>query len=325
MRQFTDGAEIGDVLFWSVISGNVTNVATAPRSGNRHYSIANATGTRNITAVAEGYDRRGIYMTSIAVAHQLIRWTKAGTILGSVRMNSTTAKLEIYTGTGTLVATSANSLLATTHYLLETHIKISDAVGAIDVRIDGVDFVSFAGDTQPGGDTTFDALIGYTTGTLYLDDLAFNDTTGGVDNSWCGDGKVVMLPPSAAGDTTQWTPSAGSNWQNVDEVPPTADTDYNSANVSGYVDLYNTTTFTIPANHVIKRVYAEARTREETAAGDVLQFGVKTNSVAYWSASQQQLTSYGRYVGDEYRTNPNTSVAWTQGELDALQVGVKMP
>ena len=324
-RQFTDGAEIGDVLFWSVIAGSVTNITTTPRSGVRTYSVSNATGTRNITAVAEGYDRRGIFMTSIGTVHTLFRWTKAGTVLGGVRLNATTAKLEIYTGTATLVATSANSLLANTWYLLETHVKIDDSVGLIEVRIDGIDFVSFSGDTKPGADTTFDAVVATTGITFYLDDLAFNDTTGGVDDSWCGDGKIVMLPPSSAGDTTQWTPSAGSNWQNADDVPPDGDTTYNSENTSGDVDLYNTMTFTIPANHVVKSVYTEARTREETAAGDSLQYGLKTNGVEYWDAGQAQLTSYQRYVGTRHRVNPQTLVTWIQGELDGLQVGVKIP
>jgi hypothetical protein len=102
-------------------------------------------------------------------------------------------------------------------------------------------------------------------------------------------------------------------------------TTYNSDNLSGDVDLYGTTTFTIPANHVVKRVYTEARTREETAAGDSLQFGLKTNGVEYWSANRQQSTAYARYVGSDYLVNPQTGIAWTQGELDALQVGVKNP
>src|SRR3990172_2140176 len=139
-RIFTDGAEIGDVLFWDVIAGNVTNVVTSPRSGNRCYSVSNATATRNIVATAEGYDRRGINPSGVTSPHQFVRWTKAGVILGSVRLNSITAKLEIYTGTATLVATSANSLLPNTWYLLETHVKIDDSVGLIEERIDGIDF-----------------------------------------------------------------------------------------------------------------------------------------------------------------------------------------
>jgi hypothetical protein len=321
-RIFTDGAEMGDLLFWSYV-GNLTNITTNPRSGARHYQISNGSGYRNIPAVAEGYDRRGVFVTANNVAHQFFRWRKGTTELGSIRLSAATARVEIYTGTA-LVATSTVSLNPNTHYLIETHVKLDNS-GLIEVKLDGAVIVSFSGDTTPGADTTFDNLFALTTGVMYLDDLAFNDTSGSVDNSWCGDGKIVMLPPSSAGDTTQWTPNtAVANYTTVDEVPPNT-TDYNYDNTSGHADLYNTTTFTIPANNVVKRVYTEARALEETAAADTLQLGLKTNSTEYWSSNITQLTSYTRQVGTEYLVNPYTGSPWTQSEIDALQVGVKVP
>jgi hypothetical protein len=319
-RIFTEGAEMGDILFWT--SGAVTNLTTAPRSGNRHFSVSgNNTGTKNITAIAEGYDRRGIYFTSAAVPHQFVRWTKAGTILGSVRLNPSNSKLEIYTSTGTLVATSTNALLINTWYLLETHINIGNSSGSIDARIDGANFVSSWGDTQPGADTTFDQLVATSTDTMYLDDLALNDTAGGADNSWCGDGKIVMLRPTAVGDVTQLTPTSGSNWQCVDEVPPNT-TDYVSSATAGQYDLYNCGTTTIAAGDVVKRVQVEARILEESATGDSIKLGVKTESTEYWETGQVVTTAYARYVGNDLTVNPLTNVAWTQTELDDLQIGV---
>jgi hypothetical protein len=324
-RVFTDGAEMGDLLFWSVTSGTVTNITTSPRSGTRHYSLSNSNVTKNIVAVAEGWFRAGISFAAV-MAHTFVRWSKGATVLGSVRLNATTSRLEIWISTGTLVATSVASLSTSTYYLIEVHIRLDNS-GAIDVRVDGADFVSFAGDTTPGADTTFDNLYLVSPGVVYLDDLAFNDASGSADNSWCGDGKIVMLSPNGNGDLSQLMGSdlnSVDNYLLVDEVPPNSDTDYVASATTNQADLYAMTTTTIPTKAVVKRVFVEARAREEVASGDSIKLGIKTNSVEYWSGSIVQSTSYTRSVGPDYLVNPQTGSAWTQGEIDALQAGVKI-
>ena len=59
--------------------------------------------------------------------------------------------------------------------------------------------------------------------------------------------------------------------------------------------------------------------REETAAGDSIKVGLKTNSVEYAGSAQAVTSSYARYAGTNYATNPQTLAAWTQAEIDALQ------
>lgn len=63
------------------------------------------------------------------------------------------------------------------------------------------------------------------------------------NNDFLGDVHVEALYPTAAGrtqttDNTPWTPSAGANWQNVDDHPPDEDVTYNSAEAAGQRDTY---------------------------------------------------------------------------------------
>src|SRR3972149_1954638 len=325
-RIFTDGAEFQDFLFFSTTVGSPVIDTAVFRSGAASYRVPSGSGAasqlqKNITALADGYGRIGFRSSNTAIAASIMRWFKGTTDLGSIRYNAT-GRIELYTSTGTLVATSTNSLTLDTWYNLEWRVNIHDTTGVLEVKVDGTVWVTFSGDTKPGADTTFDTLIFRAGGTggpnNYYDDLAFNDTTGGVDDGYPGDGKGGILGPNAAGDVTQLTPSAGSNYQNVDEIPPDSDTTYNSSSTATQYDLYNLTTFTIAGNTVL-RVWAECRAREETAAGDSIKVGLKTNSVEYAGSAQEVTSSYARYAGTNYATNPQTLAAWTQAEIDALQ------
>lgn len=324
-RIFTNGAEVGDLLFFDV-PGTATNVTTAPRSGSRHYSTASGSNIqKNITALAESYWRVPFQVPSGTPNGAIFVWRSGSTTLGSIRINSATHKLEIYTSTGTLAATGTTAIQLATWYSLEVHIKIVDgATGAIDVRLDGTSEVAYSGDTQPGSDTTIDNVQYTATGAAcYFDDLAMNDTAGSVDNSWCGDGKCYYATGTSAGDVTQLTPSAGSNWQCIDEVPPNT-SDYVSSAVAGNYDLYNCGTITLATGEIVRRVQVEARCLEESALGDSVKLGVKTVSTEYFDSGHVVTTAYARYVGNDLTLNPNTGAAWTQTQIDALQVGVKV-
>ena len=324
-RIFTDGAEFQDLLFFDATSGALIIETTIVRSGSACYKLTKNTpwyGQKNITAVSDGYGRIGFQDDNLGSGtHRFLTILSGTTELASIRTR-TDSRLDLYIGTGTLAATSTDSLVTDTWYNIEWRYKIADAGGVFEVLVDGTVFVTFTGDTKPGAATTYDTLRYVTsnsgTGNLYFDDLCFNDTAGGVDDGYPGDGKVVILTPNAAGDVTQLTPSAGANWQNVDEIPHDTDATYNSSATAAQYDQYNLTTFDITGNTVL-RVWAECRAREETAAGDSIKIGLETNAVEYPGSAQAVTASYARYVGTNYATNPQTLAAWTQAEIDALQ------
>jgi hypothetical protein len=93
-----------------------------------------------------------------------------------------------------LLASSSNTFAFDVWQCIEIHIKI-DASGILELKEDGVQTVSYYGDTSfltainkiwfQGG--------GYVGGSLYVDDIVIADTTGDYNNTWLGMNKEVLL------------------------------------------------------------------------------------------------------------------------------------
>lgn len=333
-RIFTAGAESGDTLFWDILVNTISTVTSPARIGGRAFSIfgniSAASVQKNFTGVTELYLRFAYYFLTTTPPNEF-QWRNSTTVLGSIRYNATSQCLDIYTSTGTLQVSGTKILNINTWYVIELHVKIHDSTGVIEFKVDGVLQPSFAGDTKPGAATTVDNLIfqktGATSTTIYLDDLALNDTAGGADNSWCGDGHLYALTPNADGDSSQLLGSDGNSVNNyllVDEIPSNSDTDYVESATATQKDLYGLTDLpALPSGSTVSRVLVESRAREIVASGDSIYLGVKQGSTEGWSSAIPVGASYARQTG-EFLVNPATGIAWTESEINSMQAGVKI-
>ncbi len=152
------------------------------------------------------------------------------------------------------------------------------------------------------------------------DDIYVLDGTGAINNDFLGPRRVDSIRPNAAGVDSDWTPDAGTNYERVNEVELDEDASYVETGVSGDQDLYgydNTVNLTeITAIQVV----AEAKV---TSGSMELQLVTK-------SGATESTHSCGTIVSTDYITcsgvgelNPDTSLPWTPGEIDAAQFGVK--
>jgi hypothetical protein len=129
---------------------------------------------------------------------------------------------------------------------------------------------------------------------LYFDDFAYNDATGSDQNSWPGDGKVVLLLPiSDNARDTLWTGGAGGTtnlWDAVNNTPPVGTaTETNTTQIehaggaAGTTDRYdaNMTTYAtagIGASDTINLVLFVEADGEDIATGSkLLNFEVLSN------------------------------------------------
>lgn len=334
-RILSDGAEMGDLLLYaSTISlSNVTSATVPPRSGNRCYRCTSAgTGVSPTIDIPGGglsefYIRIAVRVPALIGGNEsLVQFRHGSTVLAQVQKDVAMARFT-YVCNGTTVKGGVPFEVDKWH-LLELHYKVANIGGVFEARIDGVPDGTISGDTQPGADTTVDNFcMAVFNSTLYWDDIALNDITGGVDDSWCGDGHIIMISPNGNGDSSMLAGSDGNSVNNyllVNEVPPTGDATYVESLTPNDIDLYAMGNITLSPGDSITRAWIEYRVRETAAAGDAVAMGIKSGVTTDWSGNQAVTTNYVRYVSKDYPTDPDTASAWDEAGINALQAGIKV-
>ena len=232
---------------------------------------------------------------------------------------------------GTVLASSAAGAVALNSWqFMEVYGKVADSGGRVTVRMNGITIIDFTGDTKNGGTSTNIDMICFgdanlnigTRTTMLIDDLYVCDNTGSAPhNTFLGDVRVHTTSPSAAGNSTQFTPSTGANYAAVDEIPYSA-TDYVSAVPSGTKDTYQmadlsvtpTTIFGVQTNLIAKKTDAGAANIRPV---------IRSGGVDYAGASRT-LLSNDRTFSEVNAQNPNTSASWTAGGINAVEVGMEI-
>ena len=137
-----------------------------------------------------------------------------------------------------------------------------------------------------------------------------------------------IFRPEAAGDETaimEQYPITGEHWDKVDEETSDGDSTYVSSNSTGWQeDLYNvndhsTQTAAGTINYV--RVYMVCKSTTDNITQTSAYVHIKTNGVTDNATEETMTTSYATY-SYQWDNNPQTSLAWTWDEIDALQIGI---
>lgn len=227
---------------------------------------------------------------------------------------------------GAILATGTFVLAVNTWYWLWGYVKIHDTTGIVRLKVNNVtDIATTTGldtrqDAAAGGDTA-DRIYCCRENNYVMDDIYVQDATGTTNNGDdidIGEVTIPYLVPNLAGDTTAWTPSAGSNFQTVDEAPPNDDTDYVAAGTSGNIDLYNLTD--ISGANAVKGVVVRTRAKKDTAGTKGFRQLLKSGGTVSNGPDIAPGTGYTTY-GRALRKNPVTSADFTLAEITALQVG----
>lgn len=209
----------------------------------------------------------------------------------------------------------------------------------VEGRLDGYTFGSGVGSV---GGSTF--TLGVNTeglnnssADIFFDDVAVNDNSGGFQNSYPGEGKVIVFRPNAAGDSNGFltqiggTAGASNNFTRVNEVTPDDATSYNGSAVLSAEDLFNVDASAIQGGETIKVVSVGVRMADLVGVDATAAFkleiekaasGTKTQSSALIPNSTSWLTN-----GASPRNYPITTYLdpdgnpWTQTTLDSMQIG----
>ena len=259
--------------------------------------------------------------------HILIGLQDGGTFQCELRVN-TIAQLTI-TRNGTVLATSSNTIAVDVWYYAELQVVIDNSPnGQATAKINGVTWASVVnGDIQATANAYANALQlnGGTTATYltYYDDLYVCDDAGTYNKDFLGDIRVEALMPDGAGATTDWDPSAGANYECVDEIPPDSDTTYVSTATATEVDTYEFDDVT-PTTGTVLAVVTYMFARKDDEGARVINSVVRPVATDYASGASHSIGDSYAYYPDIYEENEEVTGVWTIATVNASEFGIKL-
>lgn len=293
--------------------------------------------TKNVVNTVTGICGSAFSFSNSSAAQRFMWFMDAGTIqIALDRLADGTIKVyrvnagQGSVGTGTLLGSSASGVLATanTFYYVETKVKIDNTTGTVEVRVNGstTPVINLTDqDTQATGNAFYTQVSIGASGTsgvaVTLDDTYMLDSTTSDFNTWLGD--IHYESPVADGNGTQndFTPSAGSNYQNVDEATPNNDTDYNSSTTVGHKDLYQFAAMATSTGSILG-VIVNCWDRKDDS-------GDRTHSaLAYLSGTESESAAWSPGTGylnhqGAFASKPGGG-AWTIDDVNAAEFGMKV-
>ena len=322
-RVFIDGFEAGDLKLWDLVVGAWIVTGIAGMDGTYCLScdsFGDYYAHKYVPAAPEYYLAFRYRGSSASYASSICYFFNGTTQLARLRRNPSSGFLEIRRGTGygTVLATGAIAVNVGTPFLIEVHYKPHNTEGVFQVKVGGILDIDFAGDTTDGA-TAIDAIrLGGDGGyyaSCWFDNVVVDDA------AWPGNTKIQAIKPTGAGNSTQWTPSAGANYACVDEVPP-SESDFITTNTIGHLDLYAAGDLA-GAIGSVKCIQVQALAKAEgSPSPHNLQLAVRTNGADYFSGDKA-VPSSSTPLSNLWEANPDTEAPWQEAEVNAMEIGAK--
>jgi hypothetical protein len=320
-RIFIDGFEGNNILatgLWDGIFATPTiTTGITGMDGTYCLSLNSSAGvSKTIVDTATLYGACLVRITNVGGPFIIYTKNSAQSMVRITR-NGTSYCIEVYRDS-TLIATGTHPVNINTTYLLEFYIYIHDTTGRVTVKLDGITDIDFTGDTKPSTQTTINIfMLSTSSGSsyIYYDNIVLDNA------AWIGNTKIQIVYPTGAGTTTQWTPSAGSNYACVDEIPY-SDTDWVETNTIDLIDTYATSDLTGTITS-IKCVQIEARCIKEGAPTPLnVDLAVRSGGTDYFSADIAVPSGY-KALFNIWETDPATAAAWTEANVNLMEIGIK--
>ena len=219
-------------------------------------------------------------------------------------------------------------LTANTWHYIELKVRIHDTAGSYEVRVDGVTVLS-ASDTDTKFTTSPDLSVVqfcFRKSGQEFDDIYICDTDGTKNNNLLGRVKVEAIFPSADGDSSDWTPSSGTDHSAmVDENPADDDTSYVESGTQDDTDLFAYDDLSAITTEPILgvQVSTDVRMNEFPGALDVklpVKSSTTTSDGEVTNVNDDDYTIVHRILEDD----PATSAAWTASGINSAQFGIKV-
>lgn len=317
----------------AVQSGNWASagrIHTSARTGARSLGDANGGTTRTFTEnPATGYIGFGYLRGNVGSARSGDLLRVVGDVSGNVatlRVSGNGDTLHLDDGAGAELY--SHYIAAEVWHFIELGITLGTTDGSLELRINGASvFTATNIDTGHGSNTGIAKLsfnpFGGSSGYTSVDDIYFCDGSGTANNTFLGPVRVHALAPDSDVETG-WAPDTGTtHYTQVDDQTGghDSDTTYVFSDTVGARDLYGMADLpTEYQNPLAVQPFWSARHDDSSGGAGVA--GLLKSGVTEVEGTEEALAAGYVVHGDAIQaTNPDTGLAWTVAEINALQVG----
>lgn len=264
-------------------------------------------------------------MQASVPAGRLFEFKDSTTVQASVAIKADGA-VEARLGTGTVLGTSSIGLVGVyTYYYLEAKVTIHNSTGIFEVRLNGTEILNLTGQDTQMSANAYCTNIRFQSpaNNTRFDDFYLCDDQGTENNDFLGDVRVEAIRPTGIGNTTDFSPSTGANWENVDETYPDDDSTYNYHAPQG---LPGTDTFQMgdltTISGSIFGIQPIMFTRKDDAGSAHLDSIIRTGGTDYVGSGISLPDTY-IYHRDILEQNPDGDVDWTVTDINNIEGGYK--
>ena len=225
---------------------------------------------------------------------------------------------------------------------MDVRLVVDNSTGILDILIDGNfgtdssgffggDFIGvsslYDGDTQSGANAYTNTIEFVSSPAASLeteilwDDITLNDDTGTINNTFLGDIRIQTIRPNA--DTLQidMTPSSGLiNSSLVDDSPGPDLNDFVSPDTVADKDLYAATNVVTGFNN-IHGVQVKAFGQGGDVGTQTIRLITKSGVTEGFSGTQTLAAQ--QFHNFIFETDPDTSAAWIENNVNAIEIGVE--
>lgn len=246
-----------------------------------------------------------------------------------------TGTLRAYLGSGVLLgASSAGVITEDSFAFLEVELSVANTGGYVELSVNGtVVLMVSAVDTRNGGALgEVDEILFASSSTGFpltsnvhdFDNVYVLDDTGAAPlNAKLGPIRIDPLRPAANSGAPDFTPSAGSNFENVDDTTPDDDTTYNESSTSGNADDFTLADLPSVSSTIFMVQLRTVAKRSDAGLIDLIP-SITSDATQQDGATQALGSSYAEYT-DTFPTDPDGDVAWSDAAVNALVAGYRIP
>lgn len=308
------------------------------RTEDKHYGRINVATTYTQLRVGFWVKHSGVVGSQTPRLVSLRDSTNGDADVLQVRWDGANSELEIYSGVGgTLLGSVVSSTFAAGGWVhIGLDVKFHASAGWAYLYVDGIEVISFDGDTTQSGTAADGVLFGGVQNAnnqwnqyLYLDDLYIDSLTSESAPAVVPVYRFDFVYPNGAGvHDGEFVGSDGNSVDNyllVDEQPHDSDTTYIKSDTPGNNESTVMMDITLPSGWQVNAVLPQAvarKTETGSTLGAKLYTRTTVSGTPYFATSAHfdLSTAYG-LIWERRALRPDSG-AWDEASVDALEIGI---